>query len=378
MGENRKPGLVLGTHQTRSSLTFWDIVRRTPLQGNPIVCWKFCHVLHKLLRDGHSQTIIDSYRFRGMLIDLGKLWGHLKEAFGKLIHSYCNLLVRKINFHANYGLKFPGNLVMSDEQLDQIGDHESRVNVFFQLACDIFDYLEDILTLQATIFASVDPARGSSMMTAVQCRLAPLIPMIQDSSHLYDYSVKILFKLHKALPPGTLDGHRNRFNAQFRVLKTFYMKSSQLQYFKNLVQVPALPDCPPNFFHQSELQSHVTPIVTVASDNDDSPNGSEVTDTLIDLSHHHPTVPPPPNTIVSFFFFASIPSCFKFKTMFVSLSRLKLLNSKVSYFNPFDSCGWGANKWRKREKKNEKIAKKNERKKRDNSQGTSWFIHSFS
>jgi hypothetical protein len=39
-------------------------------------------------------------------------------------------------------------------------------------------------------------SRSNSMMSSGQCRLAPIIPCIQDSSQLYDYCVKILFKLH--------------------------------------------------------------------------------------------------------------------------------------------------------------------------------------
>jgi huntingtin interacting protein 1 len=79
------------------------------------------------------------------------------------------------------------------------------------------------------------------MTAAGQCRLGPLIPCIQDSSHLYDYTVKILFKLHASLPADTLLGHRERFNRQFNELRAFYEKSRDLQYFKNLIQVPALP-----------------------------------------------------------------------------------------------------------------------------------------
>lgn len=33
-------------------------------------------------------------------------------------------------------------------------------------------------------------------LTSGQCRLAPLIQVIQDSSHLYHFTVKLLFKLH--------------------------------------------------------------------------------------------------------------------------------------------------------------------------------------
>ena len=75
-----------------------------------------------------------------------------------------------------------------------------------------------------------------------QCRLAPLIPCVQDASQLYDYSVKILFKLHNALPADTLEGHRDRFSKQFRELKTFYNTIKHMQYFKHLITIPSLPE----------------------------------------------------------------------------------------------------------------------------------------
>jgi len=273
--------ILIGTHQEQSAAFFRNIVRRIGLEENPIVCWKFCHVLHKVLRDGHRKAIIDSYQFRGKIVDLGKFWFPLREGYGRLIHAYCKLLICKIDFHAR-NQSFPGNLQVTDVELDKIG--ESDVNVFFQLTVEMFDYLDDILNLQSVIFGSFDMSRANSMTTAGQCRLAPLIPCIQDSSCLYDYCVKVLFKLHAVLPPTTLEGHRNRFLQIFKRLKQFYINSSHLQYFKNLIQVPTLPENPPNFLHQSDLRDYVSPVVRVRSD--ESPEGSEAggTDTLVDLS----------------------------------------------------------------------------------------------
>ena len=36
------------------------------------------------------------------------------------------------------------------------------------------------------------------MTSSGQCRLAPLILCVQDSCQLYDYTVKLLFKLHSS------------------------------------------------------------------------------------------------------------------------------------------------------------------------------------
>lgn len=92
------------------------------------------------------------------------------------------------------------------------------------------------------VFGSLDMSRSNSMTSAGQCRLAPLIPCIQDASKLYDYCVKILFRLHSSLPPDILTGHRERFLKQFKNLKVFYQNTNALQYFKDLITVPPLPE----------------------------------------------------------------------------------------------------------------------------------------
>ncbi|CAA9999883.1 unnamed protein product, partial [Nesidiocoris tenuis] len=85
-------------------------------------------------------------------------------------------------------------------------------------------------------------SRSNSMTNCGQCRLAPLIPMIQDSNQLYDCCVKLMFKLHASLPPDLLSGHRARFLDQFNKLRSFYISASILQYFKTLIQIPSLPE----------------------------------------------------------------------------------------------------------------------------------------
>ena len=48
---------LIGTHKDHSSALFWRIVtQHVDLQANPVVCWKFCHVVHRLMRDGHPKV----------------------------------------------------------------------------------------------------------------------------------------------------------------------------------------------------------------------------------------------------------------------------------------------------------------------------------
>ncbi|XP_054288855.1 huntingtin-interacting protein 1 isoform X6 [Macrosteles quadrilineatus] len=272
---------ILGTFHEKCAETFWTCVLRLPLQENPIVAWKFCHVLHKVLREGHPQVIPNSLRHRSKLEDLGKLWGHLREGYGRLIQHYCKLLCVKLDFHRR-NPRFPGNLSLSKDELEAIGDND--INNYFQMSVEMFDYMDEILALQAAVFGSLDMSRSNSMTSSGQCRLAPLIPVIQDSSQLYDFCVKILFRLHASLPSDVLSGHRQRFLNQFRELRKFYIAASMLQYFKNLIQIPSLPENPPNLLIQAELRSYVTPVVILPEEPPEEPPITSATADLVDIS----------------------------------------------------------------------------------------------
>ncbi|XP_060612819.2 huntingtin-interacting protein 1 isoform X1 [Anolis sagrei] len=262
---------ILGTHHEKGAHTFWSAVNRLPLSSNAVLCWKFCHVFHKLLRDGHPNVLKDSVRFKSELSDMSRMWGHLSEGYGQLCSVYLKLLRTKMEFHTK-NPRFPGNLQMSDRQLDETGEND--VNNFFQLTVEMFDYLECELSLFQTVFSSLDMSRSVSVTATGQCRLAPLIQVILDCSHLYDYTVKLLFKLHSCLPADTLQGHRDRFLEQFKKLKDLFYRSSNLQYFKRLIQIPQLPENPPNFLRASALSEHISPVVVIpveASSPDSEP-----------------------------------------------------------------------------------------------------------
>ncbi|CAJ0965849.1 unnamed protein product [Ranitomeya imitator] len=148
-------------------------------------------------------------------------------------------------------------------------------------------------SISTYVFKSLDMSRSVSVTAAGQCRLSPLIQVILDCSHLYDYTVKLLFKLHSCLPTDTLQGHRDRFMEQFQKLKDLFYRSSNLQYFKRLLQIPQLPENPPNFLRASALSEHISPVVLIPTEN--SPPDSETlveTDDLVGMdSTSHQSIP---------------------------------------------------------------------------------------
>lgn len=130
------------------------------------------------------------------------------------------------------------------------------------------------------------------MTSAGQCRLSPLIPLIQDSNQLYDFLVRIMFKLHGNLPNDVLQGHRDRFRAIFTQLKSFYGQSRNLQYFVNLITVPKLPESAPNFGSQVDFGSYTAPVVVVPEPEPEPE--PELVSNLVDMTEDERPPPMPP------------------------------------------------------------------------------------
>ncbi|CAF3879009.1 unnamed protein product [Rotaria sp. Silwood2] len=259
--EKHVRNLILGTFRLEGARLFWSMMTRLQLESHPIVCWKFCYVMHRLLRDGHKHVVNDSVQLAPYFEQLGKFWSALRQSYGIMTYRYCRLMISKLTFHERNPV-FLGNL--------SIGEHNDirrvftdNLDAYFQLCIELLDYMEELLGLVEAVFTSLDQSRANSMTTAGQCRLHPLIICIQDSSLLYDYIVKVLFKLHDSLPGDTLQGHRQRLIDQFRRLKRFYEQSSTLQYFKDLIKVPVLPDSPPNFKLKDDIKNYQTPVAIV-------------------------------------------------------------------------------------------------------------------
>ncbi|XP_055855780.1 huntingtin-interacting protein 1 [Episyrphus balteatus] len=266
---------IISTHRTKETKSFWAVVTKQPLMENRFTAWKFCHLVHKVLREGHPSALKHSRSHKQMIHEMGKLWGHLQDGVGNCIQSYTKLIVTKLDFH-DKNPNFPGSLVIDFKDLERVAGDD--INFYFQLGVEIFDYLDDIIALQAKVFTSINTYRMSSMTPQGQCRLAPLIPLIQDSNPLYDLSVRLMFKLHANLPNDILTGHRDRFRTVFNQLKTFYDAVRPLQYFADLIQVPHLPTHAPNFSSSVDFGSYVPPVVVVP------PEPEPVVDNLVDVS----------------------------------------------------------------------------------------------
>ncbi|KAM9194004.1 huntingtin-interacting protein 1-related protein isoform 4-T4 [Dugong dugon] len=277
--------IILGTHHEKGAFTFWSYAIGLPLSSNSILSWKFCHVLHKVLRDGHPNVLHDCQRYRSNIREIGDLWGHLHDRYGHLVNIYTKLLLTKISFHLKHP-QFPAGLEVTDEVLEKAAGTD--VNNIFQLTVEMFDYMDCELKLSESVFRQLNTAIAVSQISSGQCRLAPLIQVIQDCSPLYHYTVKLMFKLHSCLPPDTLQGHRDRFHEQFHSLRNFFRRAADMIYFKRLIQIPRLPEGPPNFLRASALAEHIKPVVVIP---EEAPEDEEP-ENLIEISTGPPAGEP--------------------------------------------------------------------------------------
>uniref|UniRef100_A0A1A8FXH8 Huntingtin-interacting protein 1-related protein n=1 Tax=Nothobranchius korthausae TaxID=1143690 RepID=A0A1A8FXH8_9TELE len=274
--------IILGTHREKGAYTFWSYAQGFPLASSPILGWKFCHVLHKVLRDGHHNVLQDCMRHHSSLVEVGKLWSNLHDKYGQLVVLYTKLLCKKLEFHSKHA-EIPPNLEVTDEVLERTAG--SDVSNVFQLTVEVFDYMDTELRLAETVLRQLNSSIAVSSLTSGQCRLAPLIQVIQDSSQLYHFTVKLLFKLHACLPADTLQGHRDRFREQFNSLKNFFNRTREMVFFKRLIQIPRLPDSPPNFLHAASLAKHVKPVVVIPDDYEPEQDDDDEPEPLVEVSH---------------------------------------------------------------------------------------------
>uniref|UniRef100_A0AAQ4NQ65 I/LWEQ domain-containing protein n=1 Tax=Gasterosteus aculeatus aculeatus TaxID=481459 RepID=A0AAQ4NQ65_GASAC len=231
--------IIVGTHKEGGATTFWSYVLNLPLSSNSIISWKFCYLLHKVLRDGHrnvsaSRNLVLPRCVSSFLLSVSFL-------------SVCppsSLWLLPLCAVA-------GSLEASDETLEREAGND---------VTKLYVSRPDIRLLR-----QLDANGAKSSSPAGQCRLTPLIPLILDCSFLYHFSVLLMFKLH-SIAPDVLLGHRERFRDLFNSLAQFFDRARETEFFKSIIQIPDLPDAPPNFLRAAAWGEYKKPVVVMEAE----------------------------------------------------------------------------------------------------------------
>ncbi|KAM9734331.1 huntingtin-interacting protein 1-related protein-like [Menidia menidia] len=69
------------------------------------------------------------------------------------------------------------------------------------------------------------------------------------------------------IPADVLLGHRERFRDLFVSLRQFFDRAREMEFFKSVIQIPDLPDAPPNFLRAAALAEYKKPVVVMPSED---------------------------------------------------------------------------------------------------------------
>lgn len=255
--------IIIGTYKDGGAMTFWSYALNVPLSSNAIISWKFCYLLHKVLRDGHKNAVRDSHRYCRNVKDMGTLWGNLHDRYGHIVALSAKFLCLKMEFHAKHKV-IPGNMEASDETLEKEAGND--MNKVLDMTEELLDCLDAGLKMSETVLRQLDANAAKSTTPAGLCRLTPLIPLILDCSFLYHFSVLLMFKLHSRIAPEVLLGHRERFRDLFNNLTQFFNRAREIEFFKSIIQIPDLPDAPPNFLRAAALGEYKKQVVVMPNE----------------------------------------------------------------------------------------------------------------
>uniref|UniRef100_A0A5F8G8P3 Huntingtin interacting protein 1 related n=1 Tax=Monodelphis domestica TaxID=13616 RepID=A0A5F8G8P3_MONDO len=211
--------IILGTHHEKGAFTFWSYAIGLPLPSSSILSWKFCHVLHKVLRDGHPNVLHDCQRYRSNIREIGDLWVSVENQACSFLAPFLSALHRLLSILNK----------ASHSELARLPETGTPPTCFWHSSCP------------------------------------------------------------PGLPADTLQGHRDRFHEQFHSLRNFFRRASDMLYFKRLIQIPRLPEGPPNFLRASALAEHIKPVVVIP---DEAPEDEEP-ENLIEISSGPPAGEPP-------------------------------------------------------------------------------------
>uniref|UniRef100_A0A8C4F4G1 I/LWEQ domain-containing protein n=1 Tax=Dicentrarchus labrax TaxID=13489 RepID=A0A8C4F4G1_DICLA len=239
--------IIMGTHKEGGATTFWSYILNLPLSSNSMVSWKFCYLLHKVLRDGH-RNVSPNLCTPSILLLFMFVMCNLSLSIS--LSLFLSDLQHKV---------IPGNLEISDETLDREAGND-MTKVIKKMYCGV-----DFVFFSSIVLRQLDANGAKSTTPAGQCRLTPLIPLILDCSFLYHFSVLMMFKLH-SIAPDVLLGHRERFRDLFTGLTQFFDRAREMEFFKSIIQIPDLPDAPPNFLRAAALGEYKKLVVVMPNE----------------------------------------------------------------------------------------------------------------
>ncbi|PKS12077.1 hypothetical protein jhhlp_001373 [Lomentospora prolificans] len=229
---------IVYTWDHRSSHAFWSGMKVQPILADEVQTFKALITVHKVLQEGHPNTLKEAMANRGWLDSLNRgVSGDGVRGYGQLIRDYVNYLLAKLSFHRQHP-EFNGTFEYEEYlSLKAINDP----NEGYETITDLMTLQDRIDQFQKLIFSHFRHVGNN------ECRISALVPLVQESYGIYKFITSMLRAMHSSTgDEEALEPLRERYGAQHYRLVKFYYECSNLRYLTSLISIPKLPQDPPN------------------------------------------------------------------------------------------------------------------------------------
>lgn len=228
---------IVYTWDHKNSRAFWNAVKVQPLQSDEVQLFKALIMIHKVLQEGHPNTLKDAFRNRDFLASLATVFPSRGTAYGRLINQYDRYLLQKLDFHRN-NLGFNGMFEYEEYiSLRAVNDPNEGYESVLQLM-DLQDLINDF---QKLIFATIHQTPNNL------CKVSALVPLIAEAYGIYKFCTSMLRALHLQLGADeALTVLYERFDSQHFMLRDFFTDCHAIKFLTSLITIPRLSSDPPN------------------------------------------------------------------------------------------------------------------------------------
>ncbi|KZV74880.1 ANTH-domain-containing protein [Peniophora sp. CONT] len=237
---------IVFTWDYHSSVSFWSGLRVQPILSDEVQTFKGLITVHKVLQEGHPNTLKEAHSQTGWLETCARTTGQEAggRGYGPLIRTYVQFLLSKLRFH-RLRPEFNG-LFEYEEYITLKGIDDP--NEGYETISDLMNLQDQIDSFQKLVFAHFRHSANN------ECRISALVPLVKESWGIYRFITSMMRAMHRRTDDAdALAPLRERYNAQHYGLRKFYYECSNLKYLTGLINVPKLGQEPPNLFDSGDV-----------------------------------------------------------------------------------------------------------------------------
>ncbi|KAI1638040.1 ANTH-domain-containing protein [Biscogniauxia mediterranea] len=235
---------IVYTWDHKSSQSFWAGMKVQPILADEVQTFKALITIHRVLQEGHPQTLREAMANRGWIDSLNRgLAGEGVRGYGPLIREYVYFLLAKLSFHQQHP-EFNGTFEYEEYiSLKAINDP----NEGYETITDLMSLQDKIEQFQKLIFSHFRNVGNN------ECRISAIVPLVAESYGIYKFITSMLRAMHSTTGDNdALEPLRQRYDAQHYRLVKFYYECSNLRYLTSLITIPKLPQDPPNLLAEDD------------------------------------------------------------------------------------------------------------------------------